>query len=802
MEYSQVEALLNGEFAREDVQALHDLKEEDRLARIESIGTAIAKLRDEAVTARKNSGIEEVWRKCEENYLGIDECNKHEFEGQGWAKPMSMEGPLTRGSSDDAPHSTVFVKLTSRYVDASAARVGETLLPVDDKPFSYSSTPLPDMEQALQDGSPVATLANGMPLPNPENPQMPLTVADVAQKQLDKANEAAKKAETRVWDWMCESNYAAEMRKCIHDAARIGVAVMKGPVPIVSRSRKAERGEDGAYALSYAMKVSPGSVWVDPWNVYPDPACGEDIHNGSYVWEHDQMSKKQLLGFIGQDGYLDSQIRKVIKEGPGKRNSLGSSFRQNESDQKYKFDVWHFNGMISREEIEALGAIGADMLEDDQDEVSAILTLVNDSVIRAVLSPINSDELPYDAMSWKRRAGHWAGCGVGEDLFTPQSMVNAATRKLMDNTGLAAGVQIVVDRGAIYPEDGSWVITPNKIWSKAEDSTVNDVRQAFNVFTFPSMEGPLTNIIQYALRLAEESAGLPLIAQGQTGPTSPNTATAASLQNNNANTMMRRVAKSYDDQLSTRQINRYYDWLMMDPEVPADEKGDWKVVVHGSSALVERSIQDQTIQQLGNMAVPGNPFRLSPEKWIAEMLRSKFIDPSRVQYTDEEWAQEQQKMQQAQQGPQPPQIAVAQIRAQADAQKTQMQLQAEAHKAQAEMQLEREIAQLENQTQQTRIKVDTDRDVALVQAQAQKNQNDAQARMAELQIKREIALLDYANKKDLQLNEIKADLAKESAKLSTQKELAGLSHVMATKQVAAPSVEPPGRAPNGQAFQA
>lgn len=799
MEITQVQALLTGELRHEDVQALNEVREEQNLERIEAIGKSIAKLRDEAVAARKNSGIETVWRKCEENYLGIDDANRNEFEGQSWAKPMTMEGGLTSNTyADDTPHSTLFVKLTSRYVDASAARVAETLLPVDDKPFSYSSTPIPEMDEALEDGSPVATLPNGMPLPNPENPQMPLTVADVAQKQLDKANEAAKKAEKRVWDWMCESGYAGEMRKCIHDAARIGVAVMKGPVPTARKERKAEKTEEG-YVLTFQQKVKPGSFWVDPWNIYPDPACGEDIQNGSYIWEHDNNSKKQLLDYIGQDGYIESQIRKVIKEGPGKRNSLGGSYRQDENQSKYMFDVWHFTGMISREDLEDLGAVGSeDLIEEGVDEVSALLTIVNDSVIRAVLNPLDSGELPYDAMAWKRRDGHWAGCGVAEDLFTPQAMINAATRKMLDNAGLAAGVQIVVDRGAIYPEDGSWVITPNKVWSKAEDSTVQDVRQAFNVFTIPSMQGELSNIIQYALRLAEESAGLPLIAQGQAGPTQPDTATAASLQNNNANTLMRRVAKSYDDQLSTPHIKRYYDWLMMDPEVPQEEKGDWTVVVHGSSALVERSIQDQTIQQLGNMAVPGNPFRLSPEKWIAEMLRSKFIDPSRVQYSDEEWEKIQQQMQQQPQQPMP-QIEVAKIRAQTDMQKTQMQIQADAQKTQAELAMEREIAQLENATMQTRIKVDTDRDTAYVQSEMQRDQAEYSARMQELQMKLQLAQLDYASRHQMQLDDVKAKLAIESAKLSTTKELAMMNSSAA--MMPKPPVEPAGRAAPGKSYQ-
>jgi hypothetical protein len=771
----------------EVVRALKLQREEALAEQVDALGVKLAKLRDEAVTARKNSGIEEVWRKCEENYLGIDDENRHEFEGQSWAKPLTMDSPVSYGStySGEAPRSTVFVKLTSRYVDASAARLAENLLPVDDKPFAFSNTPVPEMDEAKADQTPAAMMPNGMPMPNPENPQAPLTVGDVVKKKLELAAKSAEKAETRVWDWLCESDFAGELRKCVHDAARIGVAVVKGPVPIVTKHGKAVQSEQGL-VLTYIQAVQPGSRWVDPWDVYPDPACGEVIRNGSFVWEHDTMSAKQLQDLRGGDGYLDGQIKKVLKEGPGKRNLVASRpYSENESSSKFKFDVWHFTGLIEKRDLAMLDAVGVEDIDAEDDEmVSAILTMVNDSVIRAVLNPIESGDHGYDSMSWKRRAGSWAGVGVAEDLFTPQRMINGATRRMNDNAGLSAGVQIIVDRGAIYPEDGSWTITPNKIWCKAEDSPTTDVRQAFTTAVIPSMQVELMNIIQYALRLAEESAGLPLIAQGTAGISSPNTATAAEHQNTNANTLLRRVAKAFDDGILTPHMKRYYDWLMMDPSVPAEEKGDYKVVIQGSSALVERAIQDQFILQIAQMAM--NPaFRFSPEKIAAEICKSRFISPERVQYTEEEWAQMQQQMQGQQQPP--PQIAVAQIKAQADAEKTQAQIQADMQKAQLQAQTDLQEAQMER-----------DRDTMYAQAEQQRNASEHQARMAELQLKLQLAQLDYANRNQMQLEDVKAKLAIESAKLNTTKELAAMN--ASAKQLPKPPVEPPGRAPAGQSF--
>ena len=760
------------------LRALKLQREESMSEQIDAFGQSVAKLRDEAVTARKNSGIEDVWRKCEEAYLGIDDANRAEFDGQAWAKPMTMDSPITRDTAgSNGSRSTIFVKLTSRYVDASAARMGDILLPVDDKPFSFDATPIPELEEAMQqEGAPVA---------------------DFAKQIVEQAAKKAKAAEKRVWDWQSECNFAGELRKVVHDAARLGVGVIKGPVPMNRKSRKAVQGEQGM-SLAFENKIKPGSLWVDPWNLYPAPDCGENIHDGSYLWEEDTMSAKQLQALADQPGYLATQIKKVLKEGPGKRNSLGAqAFNQTDDSSKHKYEVWHFYGQVSRKEMTTVDAVGLE--EGDEDEkVDAILTIVNDSVIRATMNPLDSGAFPYDTMSWKRRSGNWAGCGVAEDLFSPQRMINGATRRMNDTAGLSAGVQIVIDRGAIYPEDGSWEITPNKIWCKSDESGNTDVRQAFSMHAIPSAQAELMNIIQYALRVAEESAGLPLIAQGQSGPSSPDTYGAAQLQNNNANTMMRRVAKAFDDGITKPQVNRYYEWLMMDPEVPEEEKGDMLITVHGSSALVERSIQDQTIMQMGAMVA--NPaFRINPAKWFEEMCRSKFMDPARVQFTEEEFAE----MQKNQQPPPMPQIEVAKIRAQTDMQK----LQADAAKSKAEMQLEREIAQIENQTQQTRIKVDTDRDTTYVQAEMQKNQMESELRMQELQMRKEIEILKYSTQQKISLEDAKVQLARDSMKLNVQRELAGAANALdvhkhrnPSPQVAKPLVEPAGRAPAGQAF--
>ena len=142
-----------------------------------------------------------------------------------------------------------------------------------------------------------------------------MTIGDFAKEIMDDADDCAKKAETRIYDWMVECNFHAENRKIIHDAARIGVGVLKGPFPDMRKSQAAEK-VGGVLKLKIVEKIVPAAKWIDPWNLFPDPACGENIHDGEGIFERDFLTARKLKALKSSKGYIASQIDKVIEEGP------------------------------------------------------------------------------------------------------------------------------------------------------------------------------------------------------------------------------------------------------------------------------------------------------------------------------------------------------------------------------------------------------------------------------------------------------------------------------------------------------
>ncbi len=105
---------------------------------------------------------------------------------------------------------------------------------------------------------------------------------------------------------MVESQYPAEARKVIFDAARLGAGVLERPIPTAKREVVANKAADGVEVLIRQV-VKPGTRWVDVWNFYPDPACCENIHNGDYCFERDFFSEHQVRDLLKTPGYIRSR---------------------------------------------------------------------------------------------------------------------------------------------------------------------------------------------------------------------------------------------------------------------------------------------------------------------------------------------------------------------------------------------------------------------------------------------------------------------------------------------------------------
>lgn len=785
------------------VEALDQAKQQREamyLAKVAKLTETFLAKRKQAIEGREQSGIEDIWRYCDEAYIGIDNANRHEFHSNRWMKPMSPDGPVQKdGKAIDDTKCSLFIPFTRRYVNAGVAKVQEILLAPDEKPFDAIPTPVPELVAQLKDTRQVEE--NGIPLerdPTPKEvnpgsggtpqnplplmeapdadtakaPGKPLTYKELAAEKMQAAEEAANALAKRIHDAMVEGRFIMHDRRCIQDGGRIGTGIIKGPFPEVSRSVVAYKKpmpnpqtgvEEEAEVIEIRESIVPTAKRVAPINFYPDPGCGEDVQEGGYVFERDDLSRGALQRLAKQPGYSKRAIATVLREDPIRvvDKQKYEHMTQTAVDQ-LPYEAWFFYTALTQDEYRLMQA---EMNQPDDDAELAELediyvqgTIVNDQIIQLVRQPNEkTGKFPYHIFNWLNREGFWAGVGIAEQAMPAQRVINGAVRRLIDNAGHSAGMQLFIDQDLVEPapvmdEPNNWKLQAVKVWLKKQGQMVDDMRKAMHVVQFPNAQRQLSWIIEFGIRLMEEITNIPLVTQGWSGKTTPETLGGTEIQDSNANQMLRDVAMNHDQGIIVPFVLQAHEWYMLDPTVPFEEKGDVKIHARGSTAMLDRYLQRQVYEKHMPMLLQGSRmFKVDPEKLIEEVWRGYRLNLKAIQYSEAQW-----KDLNNQPPPEDPQVTAAKVKAELEMKRLEM-----THDYNMkELALRREIAQFDYQAK----------------------------------------LLQYSTQKEISLEQAKKDLATKSMELATQKELF-FSKGGAAPQVTEPEMEPAGRAPEGEAFQ-
>jgi len=300
----------------------------------------------------------------------------------------------------------------------------------------------------------------------------------------------------------------------------------------------------------------------------------------------------------------------------------------------------------------------------------------------------------------------------------------------------------------------------------AEDAEIDDVEEAFRFIQMPMMQAELQAIIELGMSMAQDVTGMPLIMQGQQEDAkAPNTLGGMQILQNNAGAPLRGIARNFDDYITESHVRRYYQFLLQDPNVPDEEKGDFQIDARGSSALVDRDLNNQAIASMLQMV--SNPvFGLDPKRWSSEYLRSQKLDPQRFEFQDDEWQKVVEGL-----------AAAAQAGAGGGGDKGQSAMQV--------AQLRAEVDNAKLQQKDATEKADRELEIAKLGLAREQTQKDQQMAIALESIQREIEGAKLQSGESNMLAKIKADLAKVVMQLNTQRELSGANFAHDANQTAA-----------------
>jgi hypothetical protein len=529
--------------------------------------------------------------------------------------------PSIEKELDEAESCALFLNITKPKTHAFSARVMDMVLPTDEKNWGMENTPVPEMVGKAQKGALPEAVAGTT---NPETGALePTTTPEnnvVLQTDIERAvkEEAASRCEdmeSEVEDQLTEANVNAVQRKAIEQMAKLGTGIVMGPaildewrVTWKPQERMGVDGQPNGYdyvrTLVKNTDMRPGLQWVDCWNFYPDMSS-EAPEDWEFAFVQYLVNKATFRKYAKRFNFIPAAVERALEQAPFNVHMLRwmTELRQlsetsNIIDQRYR--LLRYYGELTADDLRAV-----DMEPDAMgvsDVVMGVVWICGGEVLKVDINPLDSGSMPFNVCYCDKDEASPFGTGIPRLMRGEQDSVNAAWRMKHDNAGLSVCPQTVMRANAVTPADGDYHMKPKKLWYVADD--VARVGDVFAQFSIDSHQAELDNILQLAIRFADDVTQLPLIMQGEMAPHITQTAQGMSLLYNASTVVLRRTVKFFDDYMTIPLINKFYEWNMQFN--PRDDiKGDFRSVARGSSTLLDKEQQGQALSEA--MAIAMQP---------------------------------------------------------------------------------------------------------------------------------------------------------------------------------------------------
>jgi hypothetical protein len=696
------------------------------IAQIDGVRVGVVAQRDDWVRYRASIGVEDRWRRALALYKG------EEMQDSVLVDTLK-NGPQQRNrKAPEAPRSRVVVNIVRPKTDQAIARMCEILLPTDDRNWGIKPTPVPEKVTKMLGDTRVTAIAGTVSQENPQGTPNPegLTADQEAQQFIKDAKDKASRMQDAIDDQLTEANYNAEQRSAITDGVKLGTGILLGPFPAKQTSKVWTQGK-----LQFREATVPSTIHADPWDIWFDPAAGKNHQAGAGYWHKQLVTRKQIRALKGVLGFDDKALAKVLDQSPSRLEIGQGRVTRNRISKEQAYEMWTYHGELDPEQCYMISqrANGKPLKEVD----FGVVILINDEVVGVMQSWIPDKTLPIDVWCWREDDGSPYGYGLPDELEHQQRVVTSAWRQVMDNARFAVGSQLVFLDGVTAMDGGAAnTVYPGRMWRASPDK-IDDARKAMAAVDFPSHLQELLAIADKAMEFADAESSLPQLIGGEQGQASETVGGMVMLYNN-AQSVLRLRVKLYDDNMTRPHIGRYYDWNMANSK---DEKikGDMEVDARGSTALLERDIQNQATLNLAT--ITSNP-RYAPfldaKEEIKTILKALKVQPESVMASDDQIKKNLENMAKA---PPDPRIAAAEIKAAvdqakiADNDKTRAVKREEIAYNQAREQSEHEIAMTEAALNRDLALMKSERDAGLTREVEQAKGN---LKLLEIDTKRQI----------------------------------------------------------------
>ena len=499
--------------------------------------------------------------------------------------------------------SKAYIRLTRTKVKTFDARMMDIQFPAnDDKNWVIHPTPVPELDGPLMESIAIQLMEqNGGAIPTPDE------IQEIVIKQADKK---AKAMEQEIADQLSEFNYRATIRNVVHSAHIYGTGVLKGPLVKEVTSKRWYRNKVGAWKQLVIKRIIPTAQWVPIWDIYPDMSV-KDLKDCRYVWQKHLFSKNNLMLLAKRSDFDQDAILAFIdtySDGNSNYKDYEELLREMSTNtladgdtappKREKYEVHERWGFLS---IEDARTLAPDVTEEVWDmmgpEVACNVWLLDNIVIKAVLSPIDGADIPYYFYYFDKDETSIFGDGIPRIMRDPQLLYNASIRAMLDNAAISAGPIIEANIDLLADGEDPLDLFPFRVFQRI-GTGIDANTKAITVTKLPSYTNEFRQLVEFFQETADESTTIPRSLHGGQSPTTGanQTATGMSMLIGASNITLKDQVQFFDDGVTKPFIKAMYFWNM---EFNGKEniKGDFNIIARGSKSLIAKEVKMEQINQ-------------------------------------------------------------------------------------------------------------------------------------------------------------------------------------------------------------
>jgi hypothetical protein len=551
-------------------------------------------------------------------------------------------------------YEAVYAPVVETKCSAAESWVKEIFFQKGERPWELEPTPMPELPESIQrvvefnvrtamEMRAQAEAQMGGVAPDPVMMEEAITsMMPQAQERVGKvleklAKDAAENVSKKIEDMFVEGEWNEALNQCIYDIVTFGTMIMKGPFleREVIRKRVFDP-ETGRWIPQLEERLKEYWARVNPFDIYPMPGT-TSTQKGDF-FEVLRFTRKDLSDMLDVDGWDQDAVREVLKayrEGGHVEWKTTDQERilleGKESSDMYESDTIEclkFHGSVPGQMLLDWG-MGSKDVPDAEREYDIVAWKIGPWIIKATINPDPLGSRPYFTAGFREVPDSFWHVGVPELAEGAQKLANAVFRSISINVGIASGPQIEVDVDRLKPGE-KFTMWPFRVW-KATNQQLREGR-AVEFFQPQIVTGPLMEVFEFCLRMADEDTGVPRYTHGEPKGT-PETASALSMLMSQSAKGIKTVVKNIDEGVVAESVEYAYNYLMQyDDDIEAI--GDLKSVATGSYALMAR--EQQAIRRTEFLVQTANPFDMEVlgtsgrAELLRQALKSLDIDPAKV----------------------------------------------------------------------------------------------------------------------------------------------------------------------------